>query len=314
MTKLFNNKSLDAFKKLGTVAIITATTLMLAMFFTACKQTSGGGKPKHEVTFSVEGENGGLYAKVDGMAETDKSPITVEEGKTVTFTAKANDGYRVKEWKVNSKVVAGNTSDTYTHTVTKTVEVKVSFELSPIEGGAVLILSPDHLTIGVVAKTADGSAITVEGCNETTLTSDVETTLNATGTRVVLKGKIIELKCDYNQLTELNVQGLTALQMLECDYNQLTELNVQGLTALQELECHSNKINAEEMTKLLNALPTREASDGAKAVLYTEQSGVTEGNCKDFTQSEDLKKAFEGAKSRKWNLQKINASGKYEDI
>ena len=66
----FNQKALGAFRKLGAVALITAT---LTMCFVACKQTGGGGKPKHEVTFSVEGENGGLYAKVDGMAETDKA-------------------------------------------------------------------------------------------------------------------------------------------------------------------------------------------------------------------------------------------------
>ena len=312
MTKLFNNKALDAFKKLGTVTIITAT---LTMCFVACKQTGGGGKPKHEVTFSVEGGNGGLYAKVDGMAETDKSPITVEEGKTVTFTAKANDGYKVKGWKLDGKpITEAGTKTEYKLTVTKACTIKVSFELNPVKGGAVFILSPDKLNIKLTAKTADGSAITVEGCNETTLTSDVGTTLNATGTRVVLKGKIIELKCDYNQLTELNVQGLTALQRLKCYYNQLTELNVQGLTALQELECHSNKINAEEMTKLLNALPTREASDGAKAVLYTEQTVIPEGNHKDFTQPAELKKAFEDAKKRKWKLQKINASGSLEDI
>ena len=309
-----NVKALSAFKKLGAVALMVATTLALAGLSTSCKQTPTP-TPKHAITFGVDGANGTLTAKVDGMAETDKSPITVEEGKTVTFKAKANDGYRVKGWTLDGKpITEAGTNTEYKLKVSKAATVKVSFELNPVKGGAVFILSPDKLNIKLTAKTADGSAITVEGCNETTLTSDVETTLNATGTRVVLKGKIIELKCDYNQLTELNVQGLTALQRLKCYYNQLTELNVQGLTALQMLECHSNKINAEEMTKLLNALPTREASDGAKAVLYTEQTVIPEGNHKDFTQPAELKKAFEDAKKRNWKLQKINASGSLEDI
>jgi len=40
--------------------------------------------------------------------------------------------------------------------------------------GAVLILSPDHLNIKVAANTEDGSDITVEGCTETTLKSDIQ--------------------------------------------------------------------------------------------------------------------------------------------
>ena len=231
-----------------------------------------------------------------------------------------------------------------------------------VEGGASLILSPDNLTINVGAKTADGSAITVEGCTETTLASDTKTTLNATGTRVVLKGKITELYCNgtydsnqlltslnvqgltalqklycsNNQLPELNVQGLNALQELGCYNNQLPELNVQGLTALQvlycsnnyltvldlqgctslkELDCYSNQLNAKAMTELLNALPAREESDRASAILYTEDTGEGEDNCKDYTQPEELKKAVEDAKSRNWKVLRLkNASGDRVDI
>ena len=68
------------------------------------------------------------------------------------------------------------------------------------------------------------------------------------------------------------------------------------------------------MKEILNTLPAREASDNAKAILYTEETDVTEGNCKDSTQPEDLNKAFAGAKSRNWKLQKRNASGRYVDL
>ena len=316
----FNVKALCAFKKLGAVALIIVA---LAMCFTACKQTSGGGGGKQGAPF--------------------------------------------------------------------------------VEGGASLILSPDKLTIGVKAKTADGSAITVEGCKEATLESDVGTKLHAKGTSVILKGKITELYCNgtlnnkqsltalnvqgltslqwldcyRNQLTELNVQGLTSLQTLNCSNNQLTELNVQGLTALQELYCggnqltelnvqgltslqklgcydnqltelnvqgctalqvlncwsnqltalnvqgltklqvlycYRNQLNAQAMKEILNALPAREASDDAKAALYTEKTGVEEGNCKDLTQPAELKAAFEGAKSRNWKLKKVNANGNNVEI
>ena len=255
MTMSFNRKALGAFKKLGAVALITAT-----IFFVACKQTSGGGGGTQEAPF--------------------------------------------------------------------------------VEGGASLILSPDSLTIRLKAKTEDGSAIEVEGCTETTLKSDVETELHAKGTKVVLKGKITGLECSseysnmgsltalnvsglaslqvlychYNKLTALNVQGLTSLQWLDCSSNKLPELNVQGLTALRVLNCYVNQLNAKAMIEILNALPAREASDNATVGLYTEKTGKPEGNCKDYTQPAELKAAFDGAKSRKWTLQKIKTNGYSDDI
>ena len=326
------SKAQSAFKNLGAVALITAT-----IFFVACKQTGGGGgesTPKHAINFSVEGGNGTLKAKAYGVAETTTSPINVEEGKAVIFTATANDGYRVKGWTLDGNAVNG-TAETYTLAVTQPATVTLSFELRSVKGGAVLILSPNKLNISVVAKTADGSTITVEGCTETTLASNTQTGLHATGTRVILKGNITELSCGGNKLAALNVQGLTALQELKCSDNQLTELDVEDLISLQEvycsdnqlpelnlhgctslkkLKCLSNKLNAQAMTALLNALSQRETSDGAWAILYTEETDIPEGNCKDFTQSEDLKKAFDGAKKRNWTLQKEDEDGSRVDI
>ena len=312
-----------------------------------------------------------------------------------------------------------------------------------VEGGASLILSPDKLTIEVKAVTSDGSAVAVEGCTETELTSDTETVLHATDTRVILKGKITklycgdytyngirnkltalnvqgltalkELSCSYNQLTALNVQGLNALQRLSsgynqltalnvqgctalkelscgvnqltalnvqgltalegldchsnqltalnvqgltalrilgcgdnqltalnvqglttlqtlwcgynqltaldvqgltalealyCGYNQLTALDVQGLTALKELDCCNNQLNADAFKKLFDDLPVRADSDDAKCVLYTERTGVTEGNHTDFTAPPDLADAFNDAKNnKKWKMYKIHADG-----
>ena len=314
--------------------------------------------PKHTVTFSVEGTGGTLKAKADGVEETAKSPITVEQGKTVTFTAEPAAPYVVKEWKVDGTVVTGNTSNTYTHTVTAAVDVKVRFDAPFVEGGASLILSPDKLTIRVKAVTSDGSAVAVEGCTETSLASgSTYTRLHATGTVVILKGKIIKLGCDNNQLTALNVQGLTALQYLNCGYNRLTALNAQGLTALQELSCYSNQLTAlnvqgltalkglscgynqlttlnvqgltalqtlwcynnqltaDAFKKLFDDLPVRADSDNAECILYTEETGVSEGNHTDFTAPPDLAAAFNNAKNnKKWKMYKWNGSGSWVEI
>ena len=304
-----------------------------------------------------------------------------------------------------------------------------------VEGGASLILSPDKLNIQVKAVTSDGSAVAVEGCTETELTSGAQTVLRAKGTVVILKGKITELYCSDNQLTALNVQGLTALQGLSCGGNQLTALNVQGLTALKELwcvdnqltelnvqgctalcylichdnqlttldvqgltalrwlschgnqltalnvqgltalkelgcggnrltelnvqgltalcylicpdnqlttldvqgltalrwlscggnqltalnvqglpalkdlYCYGNRLNADAFKKLFDDLPARQDSDDAKCILYTEQTGVTEGNHTDFTAPQDLKDAFDNAKNnKKWKMYKRDGS------
>ena len=83
-----------------------------------------------------------------------------------------------------------------------------------VEGGVSFILSPDKLDIGITVTSADGSDVTVEGCEERTLTSGAYTQLHVTGTAIKLTGKITELNCSWNQLPALNVQGLNDLQTL----------------------------------------------------------------------------------------------------
>ena len=204
--------------------------------------------PKHAITFSVDSTtpNGTLKAVVSDK-EID-SGNEVEEGKTVIFTATANTDYRVKEWKVNDKVVTGNKTNTYKHTVTtQNANIIVSFERIP--EGAILTLAADKNSVAVTAKTEDGSAITVVGCTVNTFNSDNQTelTANANGGTITLKGNITELHVDYNfplvgPLTALDVSGLAKLQKLNCGGNKLTSLNASGLTELKEIKCYSNKL------------------------------------------------------------------------
>ena len=97
-------------------------------------------------------------------------------------------------------------------------------------------------TIQVKAKTAGGSDIAVEGCQEKTLKNGQKTALTATGQKVILKGNITELNCEDNKLTAIDVKGCPALKVLVCPLNKLTELNVQGLTALREVDARKNEI------------------------------------------------------------------------
>ena len=266
-------------------------------------------------------------------------------------------------------------------------------QASLVSGGASLILSADKLTIKVTVKTADSSSVTVEGCTETTLTSDSETELHAKGTTVILKGRIIklvcsdnrlialnvqglsaleELVCSDNRLTALNVQGLNALEVLLCGSNRLTELNVQGLSALKSLGCQNNRLaelnvqglnalklldcfsnqltdlkvhnlsaleslscQGNQLTSLnvsgctalktlnrssnkiagkfavpafFNSLPDRQPADDARCYLYTEKTGVPEGNLTNFTDA-GVAGAFQNAKNRNWKMYKYDANG-----
>lgn len=89
---------------------------------------SGSAATTYPVNFSVVGANGTLAATVDG------TPITtgalVESGKNVVFTAAPAATYVVKEWKNNSTVVAGNTTNNYTlSNLTAATTVTVEFKL-----------------------------------------------------------------------------------------------------------------------------------------------------------------------------------------
>ena len=253
--------------------------------------------PKHTVTFSVEGGHGTLKATVD--SKEINSGDSVEQGKSVVFTAEPAPDYVVEQWTNGGTVIAeAGTDKTYTHTVTADADIKVKFQAPFVEGGASLILSPNKLDIRVKAVTSDGSAVAVEGCTETSLASGTYTGLHAKGTVVILKGKITELSCGYNQLTALNVQGLTALQTLSSNDNQLTELNVQGLTALQGLRCGKNQLtalNVQGLTALkslecysnqLTALNVQGLT--ALQTLYCSDNQLTELNVQGLTALKSL--------------------------
>ncbi|MFC2280961.1 MAG: leucine-rich repeat domain-containing protein [Treponema socranskii subsp. buccale] len=126
-------------------------------------------------------------------------------------------------------------------------------------------------------------------------------------------GALKELECYGNLLTALNAQGCTALEKLHCRKNQLTVLNVQGCTALRGVDCLSNKLDAQAFTKLFSDLPAW--TGYAYCYLYTEEKGVSEGNCKDFTNFPDLKTAFEKAKDeKKWTMYKIDTDKSMVEI
>ena len=86
----------------------------------------------YSVAFSA-GENGSITANVEGGEETTESPLTVEKGKIVSFSAKANDGYEVNEWSISGGSFEASTGTNGNTTakvrVGENVNVTVSFKV-----------------------------------------------------------------------------------------------------------------------------------------------------------------------------------------
>ena len=214
-----------------------AASALTLLGVSACKDPSDGtggnsagtSTPKYTIHFSVRSGLGTFKAAVDGKEI--HTGDSVEQGKSIVFTAEPDSGYEVGQWTNGGTVIdEAGTDKTYTHTVTANAFIRVKFVLPApfVEGGASLILSPDKLDITVKGTTADGTSVSVEGCTETTLISGTATVLHAKSTKVILKGKIAELYCSRNQLTVLNVQGLTALKGLPATATGLTHLTYRA--------------------------------------------------------------------------------------
>ena len=132
-----------------------AVMMLAAMMIVGCKQAQGSSSSgeenkktetpvtpntpaaaeKYAVTFGA-GEHGTLKAKADGVTETDKSPISVEKDKTVTFTATANTGYKVDKWSISgSSFESGSgAAGSITAKVKVTANTTVNVTFKP-EGG-----------------------------------------------------------------------------------------------------------------------------------------------------------------------------------
>jgi hypothetical protein len=105
----------------------------------------------YPVTFEVVNGNGKLTAKADG--ETITSTLQVEHGKTIELEAEPDDGYRVKEWIYNGRILSENKSNilellNLNETVTVTVEFErasypVSFNV--VNGNGTLSASVDNM-------------------------------------------------------------------------------------------------------------------------------------------------------------------------
>lgn len=71
------------------------------------------------------------------------------------------------------------------------------------------------------------------------------TSLNLSGL-----SNLVRLSCGSNPLTSLNLSGLTSLTKLVCNVNKLTSLNLDGTTGLESLDCSYNQLTSLDVSKL----------------------------------------------------------------
>ena len=80
-----------------------------------------------KIDFGVDGGNGTLTAKVDGSGIS--SGDTVEQGKTVIFTATPDTNFAVDKWtNGGSDITEAGANETYNHTVSANANIKVKFK------------------------------------------------------------------------------------------------------------------------------------------------------------------------------------------
>lgn len=63
---------------------------------------------------------------------------------------------------------------------------------------------------------------------------------------------LIELNCSGNLLTSLDVTSLSNLQFLKCYFNELTSINVNGLVNLEKLWVQGNQLQSIDLSSLQN--------------------------------------------------------------
>ena len=113
---------------------------------------------EHTVTFSVDGENGTLSATPQDGAEDSTGTITVEHGKSVTFTATPAEGWEVDSWTgVTPDTSSPDKTKATLSSVTNTTTVTVKFKKKQ----AVQVSDWEALRTAV-QNASDGAVIEIE--------------------------------------------------------------------------------------------------------------------------------------------------------
>lgn len=110
--------------------------------------------------------------------------------------------------------------------------------------------------------------------------------------------QLVELRCQDNQLTSLDLSMLPLLELFDCEQNLLATLDVSACAALRELECSHNQLvtldasSCPDLTFLdceVNQLTSLDLTGCTKLeFINCERNQLTALNCSNFTLLEEL--------------------------
>ena len=204
------------------------------------------------------------------VAPANASNRTVIWNSSNTTVATVHNGF-VKAVSVGTAYITATTQDG-DYSVTCTVRV------NPVDITSAFIDDNFRNAVyTVIGKTAPAPIMNNDVSHITSL--DVYNSGIASLAGIEYFSGLQSLYCTNNQLTSLNVSGLTNLQWLDCRYNQLTSLDVSGLTNLQTLYCTNNQLpslNVSGLTNLqwldcsYNQLISLDVSEGMLSLSYLD--------------------------------------------
>lgn len=126
--------------------------------------------------------------------------------------------------------------------------------------GTVTITVPEGSELSVRIKTQDGSAVKVQGADETVLPGTDEVRelnenkpmqlLKVSGATVVFTGNIRELDIKDNGTVEaIDVSRCPDLEVLYCAGNKITQLHLSANKSLKRLQCYNNSLSELDVSQ-----------------------------------------------------------------
>lgn len=128
---------------------------------------------------------------------------------------------------------------------------------APIGNGVTRLIFDESVEVGRVInlniKTVEGD-FDVEGAWVKSATS-WNSTYVITSKELVIKGDLLRLSCNRNDLKSVDITACPTMSSLDCSVNKLTSLKISPNSSLTRISCYSNQLVGEEMVDMLNNLP-----------------------------------------------------------
>ena len=266
-----------------TKRLFIALCAVVAMFATACERggENNEGGTDVEITLSVSPET----IQISALGEEATLDVTTNAKEwyfvnatswlnirrhenTLTMLASENTSEEARRGTILIVATSGNTS------VEKSVNVEQAASTTGA-GGTSMFECPvfEEIILSNFDFDGDGMLSAEEAARITDLTltmSDEEEREPITS----LKGiksfvNLVNLDCDCNNITELDLSGLEKLEYVDCSYNLIKTLDVSGCKSLKWLYAYSNRLDKLYVTGCDNLMFLQAYNNSLKEIDVT---------------------------------------------